>query len=142
MTQSRYLCPQVSRYQRGRTSLDLNEARDDGVLGCSDISWSICAQSAPHSRQTTTPTPHHSIITGQMLFLPPNQQRQNTEGNDAVYQRRENKIDCFLVAKPDFAFSALTLLAGRQEGHPACKRLSGRVLAWLSIQFLQARRSP
>jgi len=31
------------------------------------------------------------------------------------------------------AFSALTLLAGRQEGHPACKKLSGGVLAWLSI---------
>jgi len=31
-----------------------------------------------------------------------------------------------------FAFSALTLLVGRQEGHPACKKLSGGVLAWLS----------
>ena len=30
-------------------------------------------------------------------------------------------------------FSALTLLAGRQEGHPACKKLSGGVLAWLSV---------
>ena len=29
------------------------------------------------------------------------------------------------------AFSALTLLVGRQEGHPACKKLSGGVLAWL-----------
>jgi len=28
------------------------------------------------------------------------------------------------------AFSALTLLVGRQEGHPACKKLSGGVLAW------------
>jgi len=27
-----------------------------------------------------------------------------------------------------FAFSALTLLVGRQEGHPACKKLSGAVL--------------
>jgi len=26
----------------------------------------------------------------------------------------------------------LTLLVGRQEGHPACKKLSGKVLAWLS----------
>jgi len=26
-------------------------------------------------------------------------------------------------------FSALTLLVGRQEGHPACKKLSGGVLA-------------
>jgi len=44
-----------------------------------------------------------------MPFLPPNQQRQSTEG------------------------SALTLLVGRQEGDPACKKLSGGVLAWLSI---------
>ena len=32
-----------------------------------------------------------------------------------------------------FAFSALTLLVGRQEGHPACKKTSGGVLAWLSV---------
>ena len=32
-----------------------------------------------------------------------------------------------------FAFSALTLLVGRQEGHPACKKLSREVLAWLSV---------
>jgi len=31
------------------------------------------------------------------------------------------------------AFSAVTLLVGRQEGHPACKKLSGGVLAWLSV---------
>ena len=31
-----------------------------------------------------------------------------------------------------FTFSALTLLVGRQEGHLACKELSGEVLAWLS----------
>jgi len=31
-----------------------------------------------------------------------------------------------------FTFSALTLLVGRQEGHPACKKLSGGMFAWLS----------
>ena len=31
------------------------------------------------------------------------------------------------------AFSALTLLVGRQEGHLACKKQSGGVLAWLSV---------
>jgi len=31
------------------------------------------------------------------------------------------------------AFSALTLLVGRQEGHPACKKLSVEVLVWLSV---------
>ena len=30
------------------------------------------------------------------------------------------------------AFSALTLLVGQQEGHPACKKLSSGVLARLS----------
>jgi len=36
-----------------------------------------------------------------------------------------------------YAFSALTLLVGRQEGHPACKKLSGGVLAWLSVWTLE-----
>jgi len=30
-------------------------------------------------------------------------------------------------------FTALTLLVGRLEEHPACKRLSDEVLAWLSV---------
>jgi len=47
-----------SHYQKGKTSLELNEARDDGVLGCS---WTICTHSAPRSRQITT-TPHRSIF--------------------------------------------------------------------------------
>ena len=31
------------------------------------------------------------------------------------------------------AFSALTLSVGRQEGHPACRKLSAGVLVWLSV---------
>ena len=38
------------------------------------------------------------------------------------------------VSMINIAFSALTLLVGRQEGHPACKKLSGGVLAWLSLE--------
>jgi len=30
-------------------------------------------------------------------------------------------------------FSALTLLVGRQDGHPACRKLSGEVLTWLCV---------
>jgi len=44
----------------------------------SGISWAIC-KSAPRSRQTTMPAPHHSVFTGRMPFLLPNQQRQSTE---------------------------------------------------------------
>jgi len=32
-----------------------------------------------------------------------------------------------------YAFSALMLLVGRQEGHPACKKHSGGVVVWLSV---------
>ena len=31
------------------------------------------------------------------------------------------------------AFSAFMLLVGQQEGHPACKKMSGGMLAWLSV---------
>jgi len=27
----------------------------------------------------------------------------------------------------------MTLLVGQQEGHPACKKVSGGMLAWLSV---------
>jgi len=48
------------------------------LLDGKGISWTICKQSAPRSIQTTTPTPHHSMYTGRMLFLPPNHQSQST----------------------------------------------------------------
>jgi len=41
-----------------------------------------------------------------------------------------NNYDTFLNVN---AFSALTLLVGRQEGHPVCKKQRGGVLAWLSV---------
>ena len=58
--------PQLSRYRKGETSLDLNEARDDGFWDAlasagSSICWTICKQSAPCSRQITTPTIQHLI---------------------------------------------------------------------------------
>jgi len=34
----------------------------------------------------TTPAPHRSIFTGRMPFLPPNQQRQSTEGRGGWLQ--------------------------------------------------------
>jgi len=48
---------------------------------------------------------------------------------DSVYSALMSMFPTRLVS----AFSALTLLAGRQEGHPVCKKLSGGVLAWLSV---------
>jgi len=38
-----------------------------------------------------------------------------------------------MLYKSKIAFSALTLLVGWQEGHLACKKLSGGMLAWLCV---------
>jgi len=43
--------------------------------------------------------------------------------NEQIYQ---------VITEVSIAFSASTLLVGRQERHPTCKKLSGGVLAWLS----------
>jgi len=40
---------------------------------------------------------------------------------------------CAYLSCLSCAFSALTLLVGWQEGHLACKKLSGGLLAWLSV---------
>jgi len=47
-----------------------------GFWDGSGISWTMCKQSAPRSRQITTPTPYHSVFTGWTT----NQQCQSTEG--------------------------------------------------------------
>jgi len=36
--------------------------------------------------------PHHSVVTGQMPFLPPNQQHQCTEGNNALKALKNHYI--------------------------------------------------
>jgi len=46
----------------------------------------------------------------------------------AAFKRTVKRADLSVLA-----FSALTLFVGRQEGYPACKKLSGEVLAWLSV---------
>ena len=67
----------VSRYQKGKTNLDFTVARD------SEWQWhqlghmQVCT-SLQTDNHTSTPT--LCFFTGQMAFLPPNQQRQSTEG--------------------------------------------------------------
>ena len=42
-------------------------------------------------------------------------------------------VSCLFYVTAMHAFSALTLLVGRQKEHPACTKLSDEVLAWLSV---------
>jgi len=67
----------VSRYQKGKTNLDFTEARD------SEWQWHQLGHASLHlAPDINTPTPHHSVFTGRMPFLPPNEQRQSTEGTN------------------------------------------------------------
>jgi len=67
----------VSWYQKGKTNLDFTEARDSEwqwhQLGRVQVSTSL--QTDNHA--STSPL---KFFTGPMPFLPPNQQRQSTEG--------------------------------------------------------------
>ena len=51
-----------------------------GFLGRNGISWTICKQSAPRSKQITTPTLHHSIFYKPDPLSGAHQQCQSTEG--------------------------------------------------------------
>ena len=55
----------------------------------SGINWAIC-KSAPRPRQITMPASHHTVFTGLMPFLPPNQQHQSTEGTFKAQQKYFN----------------------------------------------------
>ena len=54
------------------------------------------------------------------------------KGNTLILVDTRIGLNCS-VGTAYSAFSALMLLVGRQEGHLACKKLSGEVLAWLSV---------
>jgi len=82
----------VSRYQKWKNNLDFTEARD------SEWQWhqlghmQVCTSLQTDNQASTPPL---SFFTGRMLFLPPNQQRQSTEGRSTVgmfYQFHRNVI--------------------------------------------------
>jgi len=51
----------------------------------------------------------------------------STRDHATIPENLEAELKFSVFVEP---FSALTLLVGRQEGHPACKKLSNGVLAW------------
>jgi len=66
---------QLSRYQKSKTNLDFTEARD------SELQWhqlgrmQVCTSLQTDNHNSTPPL---TFFTGQMPFLPTNQQRQST----------------------------------------------------------------
>ena len=72
------------RYQKGKTNLDFTEARD------SEWQWhqlghiQVCISLQTDNHASTPPL---KFFTGQIPLLPPNQQRQSTEGKSLEYVR-------------------------------------------------------
>ena len=79
----------VSQYQKGKTNLDFTEARDSEwrwhQLGHMQV-CTLLQTDKPHQHPTT------QFSTGWMHFMPPNQQRQSTEGHvHKIYNRYINR---------------------------------------------------
>ena len=72
------LCPGLPRRAGTRTVKPIRILQKQETVSVSGIHWAIC-KSETRSRQITMPAPHHSVFTGQMPFLMPNQ--QSTEGH-------------------------------------------------------------
>jgi len=94
---------QVSRYQKGKTNPDFTEVR------YSEWQWHqlghihVCSSLQADNH---TGTPPLSFFTGRMPFLPPNQQRQSTEGIETT------------TVLPAGSTSALFFSRPRSEGWP------------------------
>ena len=92
----------ISRYQKGKTNLDFTEARD------SEWQWHqlghmhVCTLLQTDNHASTSPL---SFFTGRMPFLPPNQQRQSTEGNKLdnkkTYARLRPLLKASIQRAPD-----------------------------------------
>ena len=79
----------MSQYQKGTTNLDFTEARDSEwqcrQLGC----MQVCTSLQTDNHASTPP-----LFTGRIPFLPPNQQRQSTEGHVALQLYHSNNFSC------------------------------------------------
>ena len=80
-TRSTALCPRLPRWAGTRKVKPIWILLKQETVSGRGISWAI-RKSALRSSQITMPAPHRSVFfTGRMPFLPPNRQRQSTEGS-------------------------------------------------------------
>ena len=98
---------------------------------------SVCSKSPPLSTAAATcqfTTQDHGDVEDKVVQIT----RQSDHVEHQPTFHHSTFYRCFRIflrnwAVKNSAFSALTLLVGRQEGHPACKKLSCGLLAWLSV---------
>ena len=132
----------MSRYQKGKTNLDFTEARDSewqwNPLGHMQVCTSL------HTDNHASTPPLSFLQAGCPSCRPTNSVKAlkaNIKPNEVT-----RKL-CFIFYVLFYCPLAATLffivfvklvavpsvLVGQQEGHPACKKVSGGGLAWLSV---------
>ena len=84
--------------------------------GWTSVTSSLCCPASPGSTSTALYT-----TVGHFIHIP------------ALCRQCQILDNLGTLNWASIAFSALMLLAGWQEGHPTCKKLSGGVLAWLTV---------
>ena len=132
----------MGRYQKGKTNLDFTEARD------SEWQWhqlghmQVCISLQADNHASTPPLsfvqagcpschPTNSVIALKANSVGSMQVKGTRTHHRRRTARRRDALQRFILRVLQvavLAFSALTLLVGWQEGHSACKKLSGRVL--------------
>ena len=80
----------VSQYQKGKTSLDFTGARDSQWQWHQLGHMQVCTSLQTDNHASTPPL---CFFTGRMPFLPPNQQRQSTEGTISLLEAQEKSTD-------------------------------------------------
>jgi len=83
-----------SQCQKGRTNRDFTEARDSEWQWHQLGSMQVCTSLQTDNHASTPPLTQ--IFTGRMPFLPPNQQRQSTEGTCTSSDINQTAKFCFL----------------------------------------------
>jgi len=79
---------QVSQHQKGKTNLDFTGARDREWQWHQLGRMQVCTSLQTDNHASTPPL---SFFTGRMPFLPPNQQRQSTEGDNRSHEGQITK---------------------------------------------------
>ena len=129
------LCPGLTGWAGTRKEKPIWILLKQETVSGSGISWAVC-NSAPHSRQITTPVPHHSdFFTGRMPFLPPNQPRQSTEGISKDKIRSKNY---YRWQRGWVNGGCASLMGGLDGGKTTCPASSGghvRMCSTTSMTF-------
>ena len=94
------LCPGLPGWAGTRKVKPIWILLKQETVSGSRIRWAIC-KSALRSRQIATPAPYHSVFTGRMPFLSPNQQCQSTEGSKKHWRPSNPSMSrkCGLLSK-------------------------------------------